>query len=236
MMRHKTDIFFDLDHTLWDFEANSDRAYRQLFKEKSVSFSPEEFFRIYHPVNEKLWEQYSRKEISKEEVKYRRLKETLTQLNIHLSDAEIMQWAERYLELLPGGTALFPGTKEILSFLKGKYRLHLLTNGFLEVQHKKIKNAGLDIYFETVTVSEETGELKPHPAVFAHALKKAGTVAHLSVMVGDNLRADILGAKNIGMDAILFDPHQKSGLPETVAPTIHRLDELLNIFGKEIVN
>ncbi len=232
-MNRKTDIFFDLDHTLWDFETNSKRAYRILFETYDFPFDLEDFFKIYHPINEALWHQYAHGERTKEEVKYLRLKQTFDALNIPIDNDFIHQLAEEYLKILPEGTSLFPGAQEVLQVLKPHYNLHLLTNGFKEVQFKKIQNSGLECFFKTITVSEETGKLKPHPDVFNHALKKAGTFAHLSVMVGDNLKADVLGAINVGMQGILFDPEKKTDIPPTVAHTIYRLTELIDIFTEE---
>ncbi len=222
-------IFFDLDHTIWDFETNSDEAYKKLLAEENIEVPFEKFAEIYHPINRKVWENYSAGLYTKEQVKIIRLKATLDQLGFNFPADEILRMADRYLDFLAEGTVLFPGAMETLNYLVEKYPLHLITNGFFEVQYRKIENSGLSPYFQTVTVSEETGELKPHPVVYRHALEKAGTVPHKSLMIGDSLKSDVLGAINAGMQAILFDPEGKENLPATVAPTIRRLIELKNL-------
>ena len=223
-------IFFDLDHTLWDFEANSDDAYRQVLKETGINVDFEVFSTTYHPINQACWEDYAAGKVTKEQVKYNRLRKTLEALHIRVDDATARQMAGRYLELLARGTKMFPGTFEILDYLRPKYQLHLLTNGFAEVQWPKIKASGLTEYFDTITLSEETGLLKPHPEVFRHALQKAGAFAHQSVMIGDNFKGDIVGARNVGMKAVLFDPDGRYDIPETLAPTVRHLTELKNLF------
>jgi len=219
-------IFFDLDHTLWDFDANSAEAFRQLLQEENLPVSFEKFIETYEPINQKVWEDYAAGKYTKEQVKIIRLKYALDSLGIELPPDEILRMAERYLELLAEGTILFPGATEILEYLQAKYPLHLITNGFREVQHKKIKKSGLEPYFQTVTLSEEIGELKPHPSVYHHALEKAGAFPHESIMIGDNVQADVLGSINVGMDAILFDPYGTADFPPAIAPTVRHLTEL----------
>jgi len=229
-MREKTEhIFFDLDHTLWDFHTNSAAAFKRLLAEAHLPVDYESFMAIYRPVNLKVWEDYAAGKYTKEQVKIIRLKYTLDRLGIPLPPDEILRMADRYLELLAEGTVLFPGALEILDYLAGKYSLHLLTNGFAEVQYKKIERSGLKPYFRTVTLSEETGLLKPHPGVFRHALKKAGAFPHESLMIGDNVQADVLGAINVGMKAILFDPDDAADFPDVIAPAVRHLTELKNL-------
>ncbi|NPA43828.1 MAG: noncanonical pyrimidine nucleotidase, YjjG family [Chlorobi bacterium] len=219
-------IFFDLDHTLWDFETNSNAAYRRLLEEARLPVDFERFLETYHPVNRKVWDAYAAGRLTKDQVKILRLKHTLDKLGVELPPDEIAALADRYLELLAEGEALFPGAEETLAYLKTKYRLHLLTNGFAEVQHRKLARTGLGRFFDSVTLSEETGALKPHPRVFRHALEKAGAFPHESLMVGDSVQADMLGALNVGLRAVLFDPAGKEDFPPAVAPTIRRLEEL----------
>jgi len=222
-LRH---IFFDLDHTLWDFHANSARAFKQLFKEFHVPLDYERFMEIYRPVNLRVWDDYAAGFYTKEQVKIIRLKTALDRLGFDLPPDVILQMAERYLELLALGTDLMPGARELLETLSRQYPLHLITNGFSEVQHTKIRRAKLDKYFQTLTLSEETGELKPHPKVFRHALRKAGAFPHESVMIGDSIRSDILGAVNVGMRAVLYDPEGNENFPEVIAPVAARLTDI----------
>lgn len=226
-MREIRHIFFDLDHTLWDFETNSDAAYRRVLEKYGIPLDFDTFGRIYHPINRQCWDDYAAGKVTKEQVKYNRLRRTLDAAGISTDDETVRRMADEYLEYLSQGTAVFDGAFEVLERLKEKYRLHLLTNGFAEVQLPKIRHTGLEDYFATITLSEETGQLKPHPKVFRHALRKAGARAHRSLMIGDNFRSDITGALNVGMRAILFDPDGRYDVPPVVAPTVTRLTEIL---------
>ncbi len=229
-MREKVKhIFFDLDHTLWDFHTNSAMAFKKLLAEENLPVSYERFMEIYRPVNLKVWKDYTAGKYTKEQVKIIRLKYTLDQLEIILPPDEILRMAERYLSLLAEGTVLFPGAIETLEYLMEKYSLHLLTNGFAEVQYRKIEISGLKPYFRSITLSEETGQLKPHPHVFQYALHKAGAFPHESLMIGDNVQADILGALNVGMKAIIFDPDNVTNFPEVIASKIRHLTQLKNL-------
>jgi len=202
-----TDIFFDLDHTLWDFDTNSNKAYEKLLAKYNIPLDIATFTAVYEPINTQYWEDYSKGLKTKEEVKYNRLRDTFAHFdNLSITDDLIKKIAEEYLDYLKDETALMEGTIEILDYLKDKYRLHILTNGFKEIQYDKMKNSGIAHYFDYTITSEEAGQLKPHPDVFRHALQKAGTFAHTSFMIGDNFKSDVLGARNVGMHAIHFDP------------------------------
>ncbi len=224
-----TDIFFDLDHTLWDFQINSDIAFGQLLQKHQLPFDLQEFLNVYEPINQQYWIEYAQQKRTKEEVKYGRLTDTFKQLNYSLPKEKIKLLAQDYLDLLKQGTALIPGTIVLLDYLKPKYHLHILTNGFAEVQADKLKNAGIDHYFDHLITSEETGKLKPHPIVFKQALKKAGSLAHKSFMIGDNLKTDVLGARNAGMHAIHFDPADQSDIDFKIIPKVRRLIEIKEI-------
>ncbi len=219
-------IFFDLDHTLWDFEKNSDDAYRRLLREEQIPVNFDTFIRTYNPVNRQYWEAYARGEKTKDEVKYFRLRDTFRALNVPVPEEKTRYLAEKYLTLLAQGTQLFPGAVEILACLQKNYPLHLITNGFTEVQQTKIRRSGLEQFFKTVTITEETGYLKPHPEIFRYALRKAGARADQSLMIGDNWQSDIVGAKNVGMHTIFFDPDDTFDPPEVVTVKIRHLTEL----------
>ena len=201
-----TDVFFDLDHTLWDFDANSTLAFKKIFSEHP-SINVHEFISIYLPINTSLWKLYQVNKISNEELRYRRLKESFDGLNYAISDAEINQLAIDYIAFLPENNLLFDGAFEILDYLSKKYKLHIITNGFAEVQTKKIVNSNIASYFFTVTNSEMAGVKKPNPIIFDHAVKIANTSKEKSIMIGDCIDADVNGALNYGMDAVFFNPH-----------------------------
>ncbi|WP_275315186.1 YjjG family noncanonical pyrimidine nucleotidase [Tenacibaculum bernardetii] len=197
-------IFFDLDHTLWDFDKNSKLTFKQIIEEQGVKLKVDEFLNIYLPINLKYWKLYRDEKVSKSTLRYGRLKETFDALNYKISDDLISIISEDYIKYLPNYNHLFEGTVEVLEYLKTKYELHIITNGFEEVQNLKMQKAGIDTYFKEVITSESVGVKKPNPKVFEFALMKAETIAKEAIMIGDSYEADILGALNCGMLAIHF--------------------------------
>jgi len=195
-------IFFDLDHTLWDFEKNSALTFRKIFRECEIDFPVDQFMKHYMPINHRYWKMYRENKIKQDELRYCRLKDTFQALNFDASDQLISLLSEQYIQNLSEQTALLPYTLDILTYLQDKYQLHIITNGFDQVQYKKLKNSAIDTYFKTVTTAEEVSYKKPHPKVFHHALNKAQANKKESLMIGDNLEADIHGAIQIGMQAI----------------------------------
>jgi putative hydrolase of the HAD superfamily len=216
-------IFFDLDHTLWDFETNSNLTFQKIFKECQVDLSVEKFMVHYTPINHQYWKMYRENKIEQEELRYYRLKDTFQAVDIDASDELINLLSKRYILNLSNQTALFPYTKEILTYLNGKYKLHIITNGFNQIQYKKLKNSAIDNFFKTVTTAEEVAYKKPHPKVFYHALNKAKADKKESLMIGDNLEADIIGAVQIGMQAIHL-----SNADNRYKRSIGQLDELMH--------
>lgn len=227
-MKHITDIFFDLDHTLWDFDANSYLAFDEIFKSQYPTIDSKFFIKIYAPINQACWKLYQVDKITHDELRYQRLKQTFDQMNYSISDDVIDKIATDYITLLPNNNKLFKGAIEVLEYLKPKYQLHIITNGFAEVQDKKITNSGLKKYFHTITNSEIAGVKKPHPAIFNHALILANTNIKQSIMIGDSVDADVQGALDFGMEAILFDPNNQ--FPLTGISRINQLMELKKIF------
>jgi len=199
-------IFFDLDHTLWDFEVNSEKAYALCFEEHNIEADFNEFMTQYRPINLAYWKMYREEKVSKSDLKYGRLKDAFDAIKYSLSDNLLSQLAEDYLNHLPKFNQLFEGTFEVLDYLVEKYTLHIITNGFKEIQSHKMKQSGLEKYFDQFITSESVGVNKPNPRVFHYALEKADAFAHESIMIGDNLEADIQGALNVGIAAIHFNP------------------------------
>ena len=202
-------VFFDLDRTLWDFDAAAEVAFERIYEKydlKSLGIpSAHEFHEVYHPLNEQLWVLYRADKITKAELNRTRFLKPLEHYGIHdmaLAD----HLSEDYVYWSPRIVRLVPGTMELLDYLKPKYHLHLITNGFQEVQHIKLSGSGLEPYFETLTVSEEVGVKKPNPAIFNYALSKANATAEESLMIGDEMAVDIDGARAAGMDTLLFHP------------------------------
>jgi putative hydrolase of the HAD superfamily len=199
MIKH---IFFDLDHTLWDFETNSTLTFRKIFKECSLELQVDRFMMHYTPINHRYWKLYRENRIDQENLRYSRLKDTFKAIKFDADDHLIHLLSQRYIDNLSNETALLPYAKEILEYLENKYKLHIITNGFNSIQYKKLRNSKIADFFNTVTTAEEVQLKKPHPKVFYHALDKAQAHKKESLMIGDNLEADIHGAVQIGMQAI----------------------------------
>lgn len=209
VFKHKiTDVFFDLDHTLWDFEKNSKLAFQKLFKDFDIKIPLEDFLKHYEPINLDYWKLYREDQISKENMRRLRLLDVFALLNHQLPEDLIDALAEKYIDYLPQNNHLLPGAVEILEHLKPHYRLHIITNGFEVVQNRKLIHSGIEHYFDTITNSERAGVKKPHPEIFRYALHLAKTSSKQSVMIGDNLEADIMGAEAVGFHTIHFAAQQ----------------------------
>jgi putative hydrolase of the HAD superfamily len=217
-------IFFDLDHTLWDFETNSSKTFEQIFDKHSIGVNFSDFMEVYKPINHNYWKLYREERITKSKLRYGRLKDAFDELNFETTDELIDLLAEEYISHLPFNNALFEGAHEILSYLKPKYKIHIITNGFEEVQHKKMDNANLLEYFDKIITSEEAGVKKPNPVIFEFALKKTGAEVEESMMIGDNFEADILGARKVGMQTIFCMFNGEIAEDETISVT--RLSEI----------
>ena len=221
-----TDIFFDLDHTLWDFEKNSALAFETIFANNRMDIKMADFLLHYVPMNLKYWELYSLDLITQTQLRYGRIKETFDLLRYEVDDDTIGFLSEQYIHYLPKYNHLLGGAIEILEYLKPKYRLHIITNGFAEIQNNKLNNAKISHYFKTITNSEIAGVKKPNPIIFKYALNLANTQKENSIMIGDCIDADVYGAIHFGLDAILFNEHQKI-IPNNIKQ-IHHLLELKN--------
>lgn len=200
-----TDIFFDLDHTLWDFDKNSEMAFDRIFKEKYKEIVTADFIKAYIPINQECWRLYQNDKITHQELRYNRLKFSFDALKYVISEENIFEIANDYIEFLTDNNYLFDGAIEVLEYLKPKYKLHIITNGFASVQDKKINNAALGSYFSTITNSELAGVKKPNSIIFDYAINLAETSKENSIMIGDDFEADVNGALNAGLDAIFFN-------------------------------
>lgn len=204
-------IFFDLDHTLWDFEKNSNLTFTQIFKEQKIQLNVSDFLAKYAPINFDYWKLYREDKVSKEALRYGRLKDTFDVLKYEIEDAVIDVLSEEYIRVLPSYNYLFEGAIDLLEFLYPKYTLHIITNGFEEVQNLKIKASGIQKYFDKVITSETVGVKKPNPKVFMYAMDLAKTTPKNSMMIGDSLEADIIGALNCGIESIHLTTEVKEG-------------------------
>lgn len=226
-------LFFDLDHTLWDFDRNAKTTLRDIYIEfelqEKVTVVFDEFYNKYIYHNEILWERYQKGTISADELKWKRMWRTL--LDFKIGDEPLSrELSARFLDILPTKKELFPYTYEILHYLTGKnYQVHLITNGFENTQWSKIRNSGLDKYITHVITSEGSNSLKPKKEIFEFALQKAKASLQESIMIGDNLDADIQGAMNAGMDTVFVNHINAT---TSIKPTyiITHLDQLEHIF------
>lgn len=221
-----TDIFFDLDHTLWDFDRNSRYAFERVFLTHKLEVEIDAFLKYYEPINHRYWKLFRENIISQEELRRGRLLETFSLIKMNVSIDKIDALIQSYIHELPGDNHLFDGTIDILNHLQKRYRLHIITNGFKEVQLLKIKNSKLESYFSTITTSDETGVKKPHPDIFYNAINKAKATPEKSLMIGDSMEADIEGAQKVGMKTMFFNHrNEKSTLPSVC---IKQLNEIKN--------
>jgi putative hydrolase of the HAD superfamily len=195
-------VFFDLDHTLWDFEKNSDLTFQKIFSKHNINLEVDDFLKVYKPLNRQFWKLYREEKITKQQLRYQRLKTAFDDINYVISDDLINILANEYIECLPHFNHLFKGTFELLEYLKNNYALHIITNGFEEVQIKKMESSKISHYFDVVITSESVGVKKPNAKVFHHALALANAKKENAIMIGDSIEADILGAINVGMEAI----------------------------------
>ncbi len=230
-MKRYQHIFFDWDHTLWDFEANSAQAMEKLyyafdFRQFGI-LSPQHFVDIYQPINYQLWKAFREGEIDAQTVKIKRFQEALKVFSVY-DQTLISEIKSYYLNELPKPGILMPSVRECLDQLSAKYQLHCVTNGFLEVTQQKLKHSQLHHYFDTILSAEEVGVLKPHPKIFAEALRRAEATVEQSLFIGDNLIADIQGAQNMGIDQVFYNPKQVEHKGKPTYEIAH-FDELLGL-------
>jgi len=229
-MNHYKHIFFDLDNTLWDFERNSTETLRELYHTHRLDqlgvSSPEFFIRTYQERNAMMWEQYRLGKIDKETLRTQRFVFTFWDMGLDASLAP-PALAEDYIRISPKKNYLFPHAHEVLAYLHQKYTLHIITNGFTEVQYIKLDAADLSKYFDEIIISEHTGYKKPDVNIFYHSAEKANAKPGECVMVGDGLEVDVIGARNAGWDAVYFNPN-KIPHNEKITYEIVSLDELKN--------
>ena len=217
-------IFFDLDHTLWDFETNSSKTFSHILKKNELDINFNDFIEVYKPINHKYWKLFREDKVSKKDLRYFRLKEAFDAINYKASDEIIHTLSEEYITFLSQHNALFNNAIEVLEYLKEKYIMHIITNGFEEVQFKKLKNSNLLPFFDNIITSEKVGVKKPNPKIFQYAMDISGASSNESMMIGDNFEADILGAINVGMQAIFCEFNGEVAAQEV--PTVYNLLEL----------
>lgn len=228
----KKHIFFDLDHTIWDFDRNAEETLNELYQTYKLDElglkSCADFITTYTANNHQLWADYHLGKITKDFLRSERFSKTFIQLGIH-PDAVPHQFEDDYVSISPTKTNLFEGAENVLAYLQQKYTLHIISNGFKETTLTKMDLSNLNPYFQNVIISEDVGVNKPNPIIFEYALDKAKAFKEESIMIGDSLEADIYGALNFGMEAIFFNPLKKEK-PGDVQKEISHLEELLKLF------
>ncbi len=226
-MKKYAHLFFDLDHTLWDFETNSRETLRELHRaehlvERGIADAAE-FIDTYEEVNNGLWRRYENGHIDRYVLRVLRFRNTLLHFGLK-DDVLADRLGHDYLAMTPKRTALMPGARELLADLGAHYRIHIITNGFHEVQQEKIACSGLDHHFDLVLSSEMAGAKKPDPRIFRAALHRTKATAQESLMIGDSVAADIVGARTAGWDQAHFAPN--GGGDEEATYVLKRLDDL----------
>ena len=223
-------IFFDLDRTLWDFEKNSSEALSELLKkyyDLTGGIDEKKFIAYYQHINELLWDDYRKGFVTKEGLRFQRFYKTFLEFGI--DNAELSEkMNNEYVNVSVLKTHLYSHTHEALTYLSSKYNLHIITNGFEETQYHKINNCKLSNYFKNVITSEQAGEKKPHRKIFEYALKTAGAKRQRSLMIGDHIEVDIIGARRVGIDQIFVNHHN---IPhnEKITYEVGALSELIKL-------
>lgn len=231
-MRRYAHLFFDLDHTLWDFRSNSRQALHELVDAHGLIARglPDAgaFIEAYEEINAALWAEHGAGRMPKEVLRVLRFRSALQRFGI--ADGRLAgRLAEAYLELSPRKTALMPGAQELLDAVKGRYRLHIITNGFEEVQRVKLACSGLEGRFDVVLTSERAGAAKPQPAIFNHALRLAKAAPEESLMIGDSAEADMQGARLAGLDHAHYHAETEPDPQATMRIAHH--DDLRRLLG-----
>jgi YjjG family noncanonical pyrimidine nucleotidase len=230
-MKNIQQIFFDLDHTLWDFEKNSNETLGELYDEfglDKIVQNKERFLATYQTVNAQYWKKYRDGHIDKETVRFGRFSETLNRFKVENAEGIGREIGDEYVLRGPHKTHVFPNVHETLSYLSKKLPLHIITNGFKEVQTIKMAGSNFNQYFDMILCSEDVGVNKPNRRVFEEALKRTNCLPENALMIGDNLEADIIGAQKVGIATILFDPKDEHSTQ--ISPKILDLKDLQELF------
>jgi putative hydrolase of the HAD superfamily len=223
-------IFFDLDHTLWDYEKNAEATLSELFQHYNIAnygINFIDFLERCSENNKNVWDLYRKNIIDRDALRVKRFKDTFSDLGI---DDKYFpsDLPDKFLQICPQHTHLVDGAKDTLDYLAGKYKIHILTNGFEETQHRKLTNCKIDIYFDSVITADSSGAKKPEKKIFDFALAENKALAEHSIMIGDEFEFDVVGAKNAGIDQVYYNPESKT---HESAPTyaIKHLIELTRI-------
>ena len=232
-MKYK-DLFVDFDDTLYDTHGNSVIALRETFEAFRLERwfpDPQTFYDAYWLANIDLWTRYSRGEITRDYLIVERFRRPLSEgRGLEITEALCLEMSDRFLEFCATKSGVVEGAHELMDYLKGRgYRMHMTSNGFHEVQYKKLAASGLRDYFDTIILSEDAGANKPSKAFFDYALAKSGASVDTTMMIGDNLQTDIIGAHDVGLDTILFNRWdvQPSDIPTHTVAALREIMQIL---------
>lgn len=235
VVKHYQVLFIDLDNTLYDFTGNSREAYRAVYSLLDYDRwfdSFEHYYSIYEEYNLQLWALYAEGKITKDKLNAERYAHPLRVMGVH--DAEFVgaRFWDEAMKRLPLGSRLMPHAREVLEYLRPRYRMYILSNGFTELQSRKMHSAGIEGYFDGVILSEDIGVNKPNPEIFYHALRVAGVGASEALMIGDNLEVDIAGASRVGIDQVYYDIAASGGNAVSLQPSpTYVVTSLLDLKG-----
>ncbi|WP_215225320.1 YjjG family noncanonical pyrimidine nucleotidase [Echinicola shivajiensis] len=208
-MKKYRHLFFDLDHTLWDYDRNVQESLSELYEVYSLENlgvpSNYDFYKAFIKVNHGLWDYYDKGKIDKITLRKERFRRIFDQLGAHKIEVPV-EMEEDFMHRTSSKPHLFPYSKEILEYLKEKYDLHIITNGFDESQAKKISASGINNYFKLIVTSETTGHKKPDKRIFEYAMRQLATYSEECLMIGDNPISDVEGAKSASIDQVYFNP------------------------------
>jgi putative hydrolase of the HAD superfamily len=222
-------VFFDLDHTLWDYETNSSAALMELYNKyglAALGASPtEEFLKAFTKINNELWDKHDRNQITRDVLRNDRFDMVFKAAGVEHRELSL-QFSEEYLSESPKGKHLVPHALDLLNYLKEKeYGLYIVTNGFEEIQGTKIASGGITHFFDGIVTSARAGSKKPEKGIFDFALRESGHTASDAIMIGDNLLTDIAGARGASIDCVFYNPHGVTH-EEQVTHEIRSLKEL----------
>jgi len=230
MAKYKN-IFFDLDDTLWAFSDNSRDTFEEVYQKYNFDVyfdSFEHYYTLYQTRNLELWEEYAEGKVTKEELNEQRFLYPLQAVGIDNQELS-KQFSTDFFALVPTKEKLMPHAKEILEYLRPKYNLYIISNGFRELQSKKMEASGIDHYFKKIVLSEDIGVMKPYPEIFHFALSATQSELRDSIMIGDNWKADVTGAKGVKMDQVFYNVEQRTEFPFQATHVIDGLEEIERI-------
>lgn len=222
-------LFFDLDDTVWAFSQNARATFEEVYERHSFDRyfdSFDHYYSLYQQKNAELWVAYGEGTLTKEELNRRRFAYPLQAVGVE-DEALAKRFSEDFFAIIPTKSGLMPYAKEVLEYLAPKYNLYILSNGFRELQSRKMRSAGVDGYFRKVILSEDLGVLKPRPEIFHFALSATQSELRESLMIGDSWEADITGARGVGMHQAFYNVAGRTDFPFRPTYHIRSLKELM---------